>query len=63
MSIHTFLTLRTAIQSLRLEDGLARTWIEGTRDKAIAEGAARPVLRDTPGITKNTGQIEGVQQF
>ena len=30
------LALRTAILSQRLEDGLAKTWMERTRDKAIA---------------------------
>ncbi len=54
------LALRTAILAQRLEDGLAKTWMEGTRDKAIEDGAAPPVLRDTTAMTTSTGPMEGV---
>ncbi len=48
------LALRIQILAQRLEDGFANTWMERTREKSIAEGAARPVLRDTTAMTTDT---------
>ncbi len=51
------LVLRTMILAQHLEYGLVQTWMEGTRDKLIAEGTARPVLRDTTPMTTSSGPI------